>query len=66
MIDEIFELILKEARSRKGTDLVSKIYAVHMEIAEKVNETMFNIRKEQREAKKHESKTRDPRGGPGQ
>jgi septum formation topological specificity factor MinE len=36
MIDDIFEMIMKEARSRPGKDLIPKINKVLLEVTNKV------------------------------
>ena len=42
-IDAIIELILREARSRKGLSLVTRIYNVHNEVNRKIGEVMNNF-----------------------
>lgn len=48
MIDQIFEMIMKEARLRPGKDLVSNIYTVFMEVSERVNKAMEELREQER------------------
>lgn len=56
MIDEIVELILKEARTRKGQDLVGAINAVKNEVTSKIMDIYANIREEERRKKEDENK----------
>lgn len=48
MIEEIVEMILKEARSRKGRDLGGQIYAVLMQVDKEIIDMMDNLREEER------------------
>lgn len=59
MIDEIFAMIMKEARSRKGKTLISNISFVLMEINSKVRSAMEDIRDEERRKKNDEGQTGD-------
>jgi len=61
MIDQIFELIMKQASSRPGPDLILKLYNVQMEITEKISAAMYSIAQTRREVTKHESKTANSR-----
>lgn len=54
MIDEIFADIMKEARSRKGKDLIKNLYAVSMEIGQRLFAAMEGIRSQEREDKFNE------------
>lgn len=54
MIDEIFELILKEARSREGKDLALNIYTVLMDLHIQLFPAIEAIREQQRREKKDE------------
>ena len=55
MIDEIVEMILKEARARKGLSLVTRIYNVHNEVNRKIGEVMKIVHDEERRKKKHDN-----------
>lgn len=48
MIDEIFTMIMKEARKRPGKDMVKKIATVSMEISERIMAAMEGIRQQQK------------------
>jgi len=48
MVDQIFSDIMKEARSRKGNDLIPKIYSVYMELGLRTLAAMEGIREEER------------------
>ena len=56
MIDKIFAMIMKEARSRKGKDLVGNVYTVFMEIGTRTLAALNHIRDEERSKKKDETK----------
>ena len=56
MIDDIVEMILKEARARSLEDNVANIYAVMMDIDDKIIKILVNIRDEERRRKKDENK----------
>jgi len=56
MIDDIFEMIMKEARSRHGNDLASKIQNVLLEVDMKVIACMENIWEGERRKKIDEIK----------
>ena len=43
MIDEIFEMIMKEARSRKGQDLQTAMMMVMFEVQDKVSAAINSI-----------------------
>lgn len=60
MIDEIFEMVMKEARSRPGNDLVKKTYCVIAEVHTRLMEAMEEIRADERRDKKHENESRNP------
>lgn len=47
-IDAIIELIMREARARKGPSLVVKIYNVHNEIDRRVGEIMADYSNEEK------------------
>lgn len=49
MIDEIFEMIMKEARSRKGKDLVQKLASVQMDLNLMIGQVMETFRRQQEE-----------------
>lgn len=55
MIDDIFELILKEASTRNGQDLVAAINAVKNEVTLKIIDIYDNIRLEERRKKRDEN-----------
>jgi len=57
MIDQIFELIMKEARSREGKDLLSNIGTVLLEVDKKVMDAMERLPEEERRRKRHEKQT---------
>lgn len=54
MIEEIFEMIMKEARSRKGKDMVKNIATVSMEISQRLMAAMEGIRDQERREKENE------------
>lgn len=54
MIDQIFADIMKEARSRKGKDLIKNLYNVSMEIGSRLFAAMEAIRAEERRIQKDE------------
>lgn len=54
MIDEIFEMIMKEARARPGKDLILNINKVLLEISDRLITTQENLREFQRRHKDHE------------
>lgn len=56
MIDDIVEMILKEARARKGKDLVGQINSVMNEATTKIMGILDNIREEERREKEDEDK----------
>lgn len=56
MIDEIVELILKEARARNMKDLVGAINSVKNEVMLKFMDIYANIREEERRKKEDENK----------
>jgi len=55
MIDEIVEMILKEARARDRVDLISNIYSVMMDIEKSIVQIMENIRIEERRKEEDEN-----------
>ena len=55
MIDDIVEMVLKEARGRKGTIAASKIYTVKEEV-DKVNWIIVNHMLAERRKKEDENK----------
>jgi len=54
MIDEIFEMIMKEARTRKGKDLILNINHVWSELSTRVMTTMEKLREQERRENHHE------------
>ncbi len=54
MIDEIFKIIMTEARARPGKDLASKIQNVLLDVDVKVIEAIENIRETERRKKINE------------
>lgn len=56
MIDEIFKIIMTEARARPGKDLASKIQNVLLEVDMKVIEAVENIIETERREKIDENK----------
>lgn len=59
MIDQIFADIMKEARSRKGKDIVINTYTILMELGARLLVTLDQIVDEQRRKEKDENKTRN-------
>jgi len=59
MIDQIVELILKEARTRTSKDLVANIHTVYSEVSGRILQTMDRLREEERRGKNNEDKRRD-------
>ena len=55
MVNKIVQMILTEARTRPGKDLVSNIYNVDLEVRTRLYEIMDKHREEQRKEKKDES-----------
>lgn len=60
MIDQIFEMIMKEARGRPGKDLVSKINTVLLEVNAMVTKAMEDIWDQESRRKRDETKTGHP------
>ena len=60
MIDKIVQMILTEARTRPSKDPVANIYAVDLEVRERLYEIMDKHREDERNEKENESKRRDP------
>jgi len=58
MIDDIVKMILKEARPRKGVDLVSKIDRVMMEIQIEIINVFVVFRDQERRGKENRIKER--------
>ena len=56
MIDDIVEMVLKEARIRDRVDLISNIYSVMMDIEKRIVQIMENIRIEERRKEQDENK----------
>lgn len=54
MIDEIFAMIMKEARQRRGKNLIKNISIVCMEITERILAAVEAIRQEQSKKNNHE------------
>lgn len=54
MIDQIFEMIMKEARARPGNDLILKINKVLLEVFDKVNSAQDNLRRFKRRHEDYE------------
>jgi len=59
MIEEIFEMIMKEARARPGKDLIKNIATVSMDIAERIMPAMEGIRAEERRKEQYETQVRN-------
>ncbi len=59
MIDEIFEMIMKEARAKPQKDLVLNINLVLLEIFSKLLTVQENIRKSERRKDIHENERAD-------
>ena len=55
-IDAIIELILREARARKGTPLTTRIYEVSSDVNLQVFKLVENYRNEERRKKEDENK----------
>jgi len=55
MMDKIFDLIMKEARSRPGPDLTSNIFTVLSEIDTKVMAILDQLHQDERRKEQHES-----------
>lgn len=55
MIDEIFAMIMKEARARKGKNLIKNIATVYMEVTERILAAVEGIRAQERRHKKNET-----------
>lgn len=55
MIDEIFEMIMKEARGRPGKDLVLNINKVLLEVSGRLTATQENLRQFERRHKVDEN-----------
>ena len=60
MIDTIFEMIMRVARSRPGKDLVSNIHNVLLEIDAKVTKAIEDLRAQERREQKDENKEGNP------
>jgi len=56
MIDDIVEMILKEARKRPGDDRVAAIYRVMRDIEDSIISVIENMRAEERRKEKDENK----------
>jgi len=56
MIDDIVEMILKEARARKGHNLTFHVYRVSMEIQSRTIYIMEKANEEERRKKEDENK----------
>ncbi|GAH73703.1 unnamed protein product [marine sediment metagenome] len=59
MIDEIFEVIMKEARARPGSSLGVKIQSVLLDVDTKVIACMEKINEDERRKKIDENKRSD-------
>lgn len=57
MIDEIFAMIMKEARARPGKDLVGNVYTIFMEIGTRTLAALNHIRDQEKEEKENERQT---------
>jgi len=57
MIDDIVEMVLIEARRRKGFSLISKINSVSNEVSLKLIDIMDNIPVQERGKREDENKT---------
>lgn len=55
MIQEIFDMVIKEARSRPGEDLERKIYRVIAEVHVRLMVDMQNLTHQEKEGKQHET-----------
>jgi len=53
-IDATIDLILREARARKAGDLITRIYRVHREVSERINEVMEKTAEEVSRKKKEQ------------
>jgi len=53
MIDDIIEMVLKEARARDRVDLISNIHFVMMDIEKRIVQIMENIRLLERSKEKN-------------
>ena len=56
MIDDIVEMILKEARERKGITPGVRLFRVWREINRKIGEIVHDLLKEERRKKEDENK----------
>ena len=56
MIDEIFEMIMKEARARPGKDLARKLNIVFLEVSNKVTLAQDMLWKAERRKNTNENK----------
>jgi hypothetical protein len=56
MIDDILEMILKEARGRKGRDLTSRVAMVLIDIVERAIKIIDNEAQEERRKREDENK----------
>jgi hypothetical protein len=56
MIDDIVEMLLKEARGRKGNNLTFHVYRVCMETQTRIMNIMDKDREEERRKKEDENK----------
>jgi len=56
MIDDIVEMVLKEARRRPRKDLVSNIYSVALDINSAMMLILADLREEERRKEKDENK----------
>ena len=61
MVNKIVQMILTEARTRPGKDPVANIYAVDLEVRERLYEIMDKHREEERRNKENESKNPIPK-----
>lgn len=60
MIEDIFEMIMRDARAMPGKDFVRNIHTVLMEIHMKLFPVMENIREDERRKKGNEKETQHP------
>jgi len=61
-IDAIIELIMREARARKGDDLIHRTYTVQVLIDERLTEIRENLREEERRKKDKEKEAEWDKG----
>lgn len=57
MIDQIFEMIMQEARNRPGKDLAANIYTVKMELTERLIKAIEIIRLDEARVQRNKKKS---------